>query len=99
MGQGKKDALIRNGVEMILDSHEEIIRILLPEIIKLAEQHDGLVEPDETTERIMMRAIGCGFTIGVAYGDTNKDDTPRERLSQAFAIIRARQMPFFGKGE
>lgn len=74
---------------IVPDSHDEIIRILLPNIIELAKQHDGLVEPDEATERIMVRAIGCGFTLGVAYAETNKNDKIRERLSQAFAIIRA----------
>lgn len=75
-------------MEMLPDSYDEIIRILLPEVIKLAEQYDSLVEPDEATERVMMRAIGCGFTIGVAYAETDKNDKPRERLSQAFALIR-----------
>lgn len=64
---------------MIPDSHDEIIRILLPNVIELAKQHDDLVEPDEAAERIIMRAIGCGFTIGVAYASTNKNDEPRER--------------------
>lgn len=79
-------------LEIMPDSHEEIVRILLPNIIELAEKHDGLIEPDEVTEQIILGAIGCGFTIGVAYAGTNKDDKPRERLSQAFDIIRKRKV-------
>lgn len=69
------------------EKHEALAIFLLPEIIKLAKKHDGLVEPDRVTQRIMLRCIGVGFSLGVAYNQTLPDKHWRDRLSEAFKIV------------
>jgi len=72
---------------LISKEHEKISNFLLPEVIELAKKHDGLVEPDDVTQRIMIRCIGVGFSLGVAYNQTSTDKNWRDRLSDAFKIV------------
>lgn len=74
-------------MNIISEEHEAISNLLLPEVIELAKKHDDLVEPDVVTERIMLRCIGVGFSLGVAYNQTLTDKHWRERLSDAFKIL------------
>ena len=67
--------------------HDEIINFLLPEVIELAREHDDLIEPDRVTQQILIRFLGVGFNIGVAYNQTSSDKQWRERLSDAFKIV------------
>ncbi len=71
---------------IISEEHEAISKFLLPQIIELAKTHDDLVEPDTVTRQIMLRSIGVGFSLGVAYNQTSADSPWRDRLSEAFKI-------------
>ena len=74
-------------MNIISKEHEKISNFLLPEVIELAKEHDDLVEPDNVTQRIMLRCIGVGFSLGVAYNQTSIDNQWRERLNDAFKIV------------
>ena len=69
-------------MDIIPEEHDAIVKFLLPEIIELAKKHDGLIEPDDITQRIMIRCIGVGFSLGVAYNQTSTEKQWRERLSE-----------------
>lgn len=73
---------------LVSEEHEEIARFLLPEIIELAQKHDGLVEPDKGTQQVMLRCLGTGFSLGAAYNQTSTKYPWRERLSDAFKIVK-----------
>jgi len=73
---------------IISDEHIEIANFLLPYVIDLAKTHDGLVEPDEATEKIMLRCFGVGFSLGVAFNKTPETFHWRKRLDKAFEIMR-----------
>ena len=72
---------------MITEEHETISKFLLPDIIELAKKHDGLIEPDRETRQVMLRCIGVGFSLGVAYNQTSVNNQWRKRLSDAFKIV------------
>lgn len=74
-------------MDIISEEHEKILNFLLPEVIELAKKHDNLIEPDFVTQQIMLRCIGVGFSLGVAYNQTLTDKKWRERLSDAFKIV------------
>ena len=65
-----------------------MLRFLLPEVIELAKEYDGLAEPDRVTQQIMLRCLGVGFSLGVVYNKTSTDKHWRERVSDAFKIIK-----------
>ena len=71
----------------IISEEKAIANFLLLEVIELAKKYDGLVEPDDVTQRIMIRCIGVGFSLGVAYNQTSTDKNWRDRLSDAFKIV------------
>ncbi len=77
-------------MSIISAEHETIARFLLPEIIELAKKYDDLIEPDKGTQQIMLRCIGVGFSLGVAYNQTDTAYPWRTRLSKAFAIVKRR---------
>lgn len=68
-------------------SHEYIVEILLPNLLKIAEEEHGLFNPDEETKNIIRCCVGASFTLGVAYDQTDKAKRPRERLNEAFKIV------------
>ena len=72
---------------LVPDSHKDIAEICLPTIINMAKTINDMVEPDEGTCQIMKNCFGSGFSLGVAYGQTNPDAPPRERVKKAFELI------------
>ena len=75
-------------MSLVSEEQEAIARFLLPEIIELAKEHDNLIAPDKGTEQIMLRCIGVGFSLGMAYKETSNDLPWRKRLSEAFKIVK-----------
>ena len=71
----------------IISEEQAIANFLLLKVIELAKKYDGLVEPDDVTQRIMIKCIGVGFSLGVAYNQTSTDKNWRERLSDSFKIV------------
>ena len=84
----KAAALKENVMNIISEEHEAITKFLLPEVIEFAKKHDDLVEPDIVTQRILLKFLGVGFSLGVAYNQTTTDKEWRERLSDAFKIVK-----------
>ena len=78
---------------MISEEHGTIANFLLPEIIELAKKHDGLVEPDQGTQQVMLRCIGVGFSLGAAYNQTDTAYPWRTRLSKAFEVVEREANP------
>jgi len=72
----------------IPDEDKQITESLVPYLLQFAEEFDGLTEPDEGTLRILTRCIGTSFSLGKAYGRTCEDIPWKERLAEAFRIIR-----------
>jgi len=72
----------------VSEEQECIAKFLLPCYIELAIEHDNLVEPDTATQQIMLRCIGSAFILGVAYNQTSPDKQWRDRLSDAFKIVK-----------
>ena len=72
---------------LVSAEQEAIARFLLPNVIVLAKEHDGLAEPDKETQQIMLRCIGVGFSLGEAYNQAPPTLLWRERLSKAFEIV------------
>ena len=73
---------------LVSEEQGEVARFLLLEVIELAKEHDGLSEPDEGTQQVMLRCIGVGFSLGEAYNQTPITLHWRERLSKAFRIVK-----------
>ncbi len=69
------------------EEHAAIAKFLLPEVIELAKEYDGLAEPDIATQQILLRFLAVGFELGAAYNQTSTDKQWRERLSDAFKIV------------
>ena len=78
-------------MRLISEEHEAISNFLLPEVMELAKKHDGLAEPDRATQQILLRFLGVGFSLGVAYNQTSTDKEWRERISDAFKIVKKGQ--------
>ena len=73
--------------EIYPKSHKKLVEIILVALLGISEEYDGLIGIDEETKNIIRRFTGSGFTLGVAYGQTDRNKEPRERLSEAFKII------------
>ena len=78
---------------IVSKEQRKITNYLLTHIIELAKKHDGLIEPDEGTELIMLKCIGIGFSLGEAYSLTETDWHWRKRLSKAFEIVALKGNP------
>lgn len=76
---------------VVTEEHETIAKFLLPAIVELAKKHDGLIEPDKGTQQVMLRCIGVGFSLGVAYNQTSTVYPWRVRLSDAFKIVKGKR--------
>jgi len=73
----------------VTPEHKECVQALLPQLVQIIQEYDGLVEPDAETLVIIQCCLGYGFSIGVAYGQADPALPPMERLSKAFELIQA----------
>jgi len=70
------------------DEYAHIVKLILPTVIELAEERDGLVA-DEETCRIIYYCLGTGFSLGMAYNQTDKTKPWELRVYEALEIVKS----------